>query len=345
MDLVQARELWQPQPGWLNTASYGLPPTPGWEALQTALEQWRHGAEHWEVWDASVARARAAFARLVGVDPANVTIGSAVSQLLAPVAASLPDGARVVVPDIEYTSLVFPFQAHADRGVEVVSVPLEAMLDAIDERTTVVGVSVVHSSSGVVTDLALLVARARAVGAIVVVDATQAVGWLPVDAAAVDVLACAAYKWLMSPRGTAFMVTTPAVRQWLRPIAAGWYADADVTANYYGLPMVLAEDARRFDISPAWFSWVGCAPTLELIEEIGVEKIRDHDVALANRFRAGLGMTPSNSAIVSVSMPDASNRLERAGIRAAARAGSMRAAFHLYTTEDDVDDAVMALAN
>ena len=181
--------------------------------------------------------------------------------------------------------------------------PLDAMLDAIDERTSVVAVSVVHSSSGVVTDLAPLVAHARAMGAIVVVDATQAVGWLPLDASSVDVLTCAAYKWLMSPRGTAFMVTTPAVRQWLRPIAAGWYADADVAANYFGLPMVLAEDARRFDISPAWFSWVGCAPTLELIEEIGVEQIHDHDVALANRFREGLGMRPSDSAIVSASIP------------------------------------------
>ena len=268
------------------------------------------------------------------------------SQLLAPVAASLPTGARVVVPDIEYTSLVFPFQAQADRGVEVVTVPLEAMLDAIDERTTVVAVSIVHSSSGVVTDLAPLVAHARAVGAIVVVDATQAVGWLPVDATSVDVLVCAAYKWLMSPRGTAFMVTTPAVRQWLRPIAAGWYADADVRPDYYGLPMVLAEDARRFDISPAWFSWVGCAPTLELIEEIGVEQIHDHDVALANRFRAGTrDVDPSDSAIVSASISDASAKLERAGIRAAARAGNLRAAFHLYTTEDDVDAAVKALTD
>jgi selenocysteine lyase/cysteine desulfurase len=132
MKLSRAAELWQPQPGWLDTASYGLPPTPAWEALQTALERWRHGTEHWEVWDQSVARARAAFARLVSAEVSDVTVGAAVSQLLAPIADSLPDRSRVVVSDIEYTSLVFPFEAHTDRGVEVVAVPRDSLLDAME---------------------------------------------------------------------------------------------------------------------------------------------------------------------------------------------------------------------
>ena len=76
-------------------------------------------------------------------------------------------------------------------------------------------------------------------------------------------------------------------------------------ASYFGPPLRLAHDARRFDLSPAWFCWVGTAPALELIEEIGVQGIHDHDVALANRFRAGLGMEPANSAIVSADVPDA----------------------------------------
>ena len=107
--------------------------------------------------------------------------------------------------------------------------------------------------------------------------------------------------------------------------------------------MVLASDARRFDVSPAWFSWVAMAPTLELIEHIGLEQIREHNVGLANRFLVGLGRPAGDSAIVTVEVPGAQERLEAAGVRAAVRAGRVRASFHVYTTKDDVDLAHVAL--
>jgi selenocysteine lyase/cysteine desulfurase len=88
---------------------------------------------------------------------------------------------------------------------------------------------------------------------------------------------------------------------------------------------------------------VGTAPALELLERIGIEQVRAHDVALADRFRAGLGLPAAGSAIVSTTVPDAAAKLERAGIRAATRAGALRASFHLYSTEADVDAALDAL--
>ena len=100
--------------------------------------------------------------------------------------------------------------------------------------------------------------------------------------------------------------------------------------------------ARRLDTSPAWFSWVGTAPTLELVERIGIERIHEHDVALANRFRAGLGLEPGDSAIVSADVAGTEN-LERAGIQAAVRAGGLRVSFHLYNTAEHVDAALDAL--
>jgi len=342
--LAEARALWDPAPGWLNTASYGLPPRPAWDALQAALDQWRQGRTSWEGWDDSTRRSREAFARLVGAESGDVAIGAAVSQLLAPVAAALPSGSRVVVPDIEFTSNLFPWMAHADRGVEVVTVPLSGLLDAIDDRTALVAVSVVQSATGEITDLAELRATADRRGALVCVDATQACGWLPVEAAHADVLTCSGYKWLMNPRGTAYAVFSPQVRDTMRPLAAGWYAGDDARA-YYGPPLRLADDARRFDISPAWFSWVGAAPAIELLEAIGVEAVHDHNVALANRFRAGLGLPPGGSAIVSVDVPGAAERFAAAGIRAAVRDGRLRASFHVYTDETDVDLALDALTS
>jgi selenocysteine lyase/cysteine desulfurase len=83
---------------------------------------------------------------------------------------------------------------------------------------------------------------------------------------------------------------------------------------------------------------------LELLNDIGVSQIHEHDVALADRFMTGLGLPAAGSAIVSVDVPDAERRLEATGIRAAVRDGRLRASFHLYTTDADVDAALNALA-
>jgi selenocysteine lyase/cysteine desulfurase len=341
MELSQAQRLWDPQPGWLNTASYGLPPRPAWEALQTALDEWRVGRTSWEHWDGATARARAAFARLVLVDEADVAIGSTVSQLLAPVAAALAPGTRVLAPDIEFTSALYPFLARGDA--ELRTAPVAQLASLVDSRTDVVAFSVVQSATGEVAPYEEIVAAARTAGALVVVDGTQACGWLPFDGASADVVAVAAYKWLMAPRGAAFAYLSPWLRERLTPFAAGWYAAEDVHGSYYGGRMRLAKSARRFDISPAWFSYVGAAPALELLAEIGLPAVREHNVALANRFLTGLGRPPADSAIVTVDVPDAERRLEAAGVRAAVRAGRVRASFHVYTTPSDVDKALAAL--
>ncbi|SCF31251.1 aminotransferase class V-fold PLP-dependent enzyme [Micromonospora mirobrigensis] len=343
MQIAKAQQLWQPEPGWLNTATYGLPPEPAWTALQEALAGWRAGRMSWEGWSESAGRARSAFAGLVGVAAADVAIGATTSQLLAPVAAALPSGATVVVPEVEFTSNLFPWLVQQERGVRVRTVPLAGLVDAIDADTDLVAFSLVQSADGAIAPYEKVVAAARAHGALVAVDATQACGWLPFDAGLADAVVVSAYKWLMCPRGTAFAYLAPELRERMRPDAACWYAGADPYASYYGPPLRLADDARRFDISPAWFCYVGAAPALELLAEIGVPAVHAHDVALANRFLAGLGRPPGESAIVSVDVPDAQQKLERAGVRAAVRAGRVRASFHLYTTEQDVHRAVEAL--
>ena len=127
------------------------------------------------------------------------------------------------------------------------------------------------------------------------------------------------------------------------PAAAGWWAGDDPHTSYFGPPLRLASTARRLDNSPAWFSWVGTQPALELVDAIGVEAIHAHDVGLANRFRAGLGLEPSDSAIVSADVPGAREKLAAAGIVAAERGGRLRASWHVYNTEADVDAALDAL--
>jgi selenocysteine lyase/cysteine desulfurase len=343
MDLAEAQAFWKPEPGWLNTASYGLPPRPAWDALQAALHDWQVGQTSWEGWSEATDHSRRSFARLIGVRPEHVAVGSAVSQLLAPVAAALPDGARVVVPEVEFTSNLFPWLVQAERGVQVHTTSVAGLAEAVDGDTDLVAFSLVQSADGTVAAYDEVVAAARAHGALVAVDATQACGWLPFDGSQADVVVVGAYKWLMAPRGAAFAYLSPHLRDRLTPSAAGWFAGADVHASYYGPPLRLAADARRFDISPAWFSYVGAAPALDLIAEVGLPAIRAYNVALANRFLAGLGRPAGDSAIVTVDVPGAEERLAAANIRAAVRAGRVRASFHLYSTVEDVDLALAAL--
>ena len=222
--------------------------------------------------------------------------------------------------------------------------PADALADAIDATTDVVAFSAAQMATGEVADLDAIAAAARDRHVMTVVDATQACGWLPIDATRFDVVAAAAYKWLMSPRGSAFMSVTPDRLAAIVPHQAGWYAGEDVHGSYFGPPLRLAADARRLDTSPAWFAWVGTQPALELIERIGVEAIQTHDVALANRFRAGLGLEPGPSAIVMVDLPGAAGRLASAGIMAAVRDGRLRTSWHVYNTTADVDRTLDVLA-
>ena len=336
LTLDEAQALWTPAGTYLNTASYGLPPTPAWDALQAALADWQGGRTSWEHWGVPGEEARASFARLVGVPVETVAIGANVSTFVGLVAASIPDGARVLVPDVEFTSLLFPFLVQEHRGVTVQLVPAAELVAEIGPDVDVVAFSAVQMASGEVADLDGVAAAAAEHGALTVVDATQAIGWLPFASTRFDVVVAHAYKWLLSPRGTAFMAIRPERMDTVVPHAAGWYAGEDPLQTFFGGPLRLAASARRLDTSPAWFMWVATAAALDVIERIGVDAIHEHDVALANRFRVGLELEPSNSAIVFCDIEDAADKLERAGIRAAVRGGRLRTSWHLYNTDEDV---------
>jgi selenocysteine lyase/cysteine desulfurase len=335
MRISEAQLLWEPRGVYCNTASYGLPPRPAWEALQSALTDWHGGHTCWEHWGQSTEGARAVFAELVGVDVDRVAVGSTVSELVGSVVTALPDGARVAVPEIEFTSTLFPLLVQ--RRLDVRTVPLAELVDVIAGGIDAVAFSAVQMSTGEVTDLDAIAGAAAAVGAITLCDATQAVGWLPLEAGRFDAVICGAYKWLMSPRGSAFLVVSDRLLERAVPHSAGWYAGEDVHASYFGPPLRLASNARRLDLSPAWFSWVGTQPALEVIKQIGIEAIHEHDVALANRFRSGVGLDASDSAIVCADLPGAAERLHQAGIIAAVRGGLLRTSWHLYNDDSDVD--------
>jgi selenocysteine lyase/cysteine desulfurase len=337
------RDQFAVRPGYLNAASMGVPPRAAAAALSAALIDWQLGTATPPSYDPTIARARQLYADLVRVPPGWVAIGSQVSVFAGMVASSLPDGAEVLTPHGEFTSMTFPFHAQAHRGVTVRAVPLARIADEVRPTTTLVSLSLVQSADGAVADMEAIAAAARRYGAKTFVDTTQSNGWLPYDASTADYTVCGGYKWLCHPRGTAFFTVRPELRDELVPSNAGWFAGGDPWASIYAPELALANDARCFDVSPAWLSWVGAVPALELLTEVGIEAIHRHDLALANDFREGLGLPPGDSAVVSVRHDAAQWRLESAGCRIAARAGAVRVAFHLWNAPDDVDLALRAL--
>lgn len=325
--------------GYLNTASIGIPPACAADAVAAAIEGWRTGAGRPPEFDAPVATARAAFAQLVGVPIERVAIGGAVSALVGLVAAGVPDGARVLAAAGEFTSVTWPFAAQAGRGVSVTEVELGEIGQRAGEFD-LVAVSVVQSADGRVVDLAALRA-AQAAGTRVVLDVTQALGWLDADVSWADAVVGGAYKWLMSPRGAAWMAVGPELA--LVPHLAGWWAGERPWESVYGLPARLAGDARALDTSPAWYCHVGAAAALPWLAGLDRGAVQAHCVGLADAFRVGVGLEPAGSAIVAVQRPDAMQRLADAGVVAAARAGAARLSFCLSNTADDVERAVKAL--
>ncbi|RVU22042.1 aminotransferase class V-fold PLP-dependent enzyme [Streptomyces antnestii] len=345
LDHALVRAEFAPTTTYLNTASTGLLPARTVATMGDAVASVAAGrpADMFE----DVEAARASFARIAGVPADRVAAGASVAVYTGVIAASLPSGAEVLTAEGDFSSTVNPFHGRGDLKVR--TAPLEGIADAVRPGTALVAVSAAQSADGRIADLPAIREAARAHGARTYVDVSQSAGWLPVDADAQDYTSSVAFKWLLCPRGVTFFVV-PQDFGGLSPLFAGWVAGEHPWDSCYGPVAELAHSARRFDESPSLFSYAGARHSLALVEELGVDAIRAHDLALADRFRAGLaalGHTPvpaPGSPIVSVpGLGVRQPELSSAGIEVSDRAGNLRAAFHLYNTESDVDRLLAAL--
>ncbi|MFE3326252.1 aminotransferase class V-fold PLP-dependent enzyme [Streptomyces sp. NPDC059176] len=337
-----------PSTTYLNTSSCGLMPRRTVEAVTRLAEGnaagLRGGAGSFE----PVAAARAAFARLVGVAEDRVAVGSSVAVQVALVAASVPSGAEVLLPEGDFSSLITPFTVRGDLAVRFA--PLESLAEHVGPATVLVALSAVQSADGRTADLVAVRAAAAAHGSRVLVDASQAAGWLPLHAGAYDYTVTAAFKYLLCPRGASFLTVTQEAQDSLLPLHASWGAAEDPEGSTYGPVQKLAASARRFDESPAFLAYHGAEQSLALLEKIGIDAVHAHNTALARRFRRGLAElghapVPGDSCIVAIpELGDRQPELVRAGVLTSARAGNLRASFHLYNSDADVDRALDVLS-
>ncbi|MGX1884071.1 aminotransferase class V-fold PLP-dependent enzyme [Streptomyces sp. NPDC055287] len=337
-----------PETTYLNTSSCGLLPRRGVEAVKAATELNATGSPDGGSSYDAVAAARAAYGRLVDVPGERVAVGSSVAVHVGLIAASLPAGAEVLCPEGDFASVVTPFAVRGDLKTRYV--PLESLAESVRPETALVAFSAVQSADGRVADLSAVRAAAAAHGARTLVDATQAVGWLPFGAGGFDYTVAGGYKYLMAPRGVSFLTVGEEAQENLTPFHAGWMSGEDIWASTYGPVQELARSARRFDEPPPFLPYVGVEQSLAFLEEVGVENVRDHNLALAARYREGLaslGRTPVSADSVVVAAPGLAHRLDAltaADIVVSVRAGNLRASFHLYNTGADVDRVLEVLA-
>jgi selenocysteine lyase/cysteine desulfurase len=321
--------------------------------------EWERGEFSWQGWEGEADATRASFAALIGGHAKQVSLVSSLAEAAATVATSLPPG-RVVVGAREFQSNLFPWLALRRQGFEVVEVPAEdgvvrteAILRAIDDRTVLVPVSEVQSSNGFRIRIEEIGARCREAGARLFVNLTQALGALRFDAdrAGADFVAAHGYKWLLCPRGAAWLWVRPELLGQMQPLAPSWKTVAEPYAEYYGGPYDLPETGRRLDASLAWFSWVGARAALDLVSSVEGTESRCLQLARAFRDQAtdrGFPVVPEEapSQTVGLRLPDPTGvreQLRERRVIGAVRGGFLRLGFHAYNDETDVEAALAAL--
>src|SRR5216110_8145 len=356
---------------YLNTCSLGALGDRTRRRVAEFLDVWeRRGASAWyDVWWGALGELRARYARVVNASPAEIALAPSISVAMSTVAEALDYGRRprVVVTSLDFPTVAYQWLAKRPRGVELVvvespdrvSVPVEAIARAVDERTALVATSHVYFTSGAIQDIRAVAHAAHVRGALCLIDAYQSVGQVPCDvrAADVDFLTAGGLKWLLGGLGIVFLYARAELARRLEPGIAGWFGHK---RQFAFEPRVLErhDDARRFELgTPSLAAIYTQLGGLEYIEEIGVPAIRDVTAALTEDLIAracAAGFRPKvaaraedRSAIVMLPADDPADRvrhLAAAGIIADARPGHVRLSPFFYNVQDDYVAALERLA-
>ena len=313
-------------------------------------------------------RVRARIARLIGADPAEIALTNSATQGIGIVATGLglKAGDEVVVSAGNFPSNLFTWLHLRRLGVKVQAlkppngfVRPEDAAQALSPRTKVLALDWVSYVHGGRLDLAALGELVHRSGGILVVDGTQGVGALEVNVhdLPVDVLAVAAYKWLLGPYGTGFAYFSPAVRDRLDLQVVNWMS-VEGSEDFESLPMddfTLVHAARVFDVPETsnFINLYALEASTEFVEGVTVRAVTLHCRCLLDRLAEGLARRgywlsvaaePGRQSTIlafQADSPQATTSLyEKMGanhVSVSLRQGMIRVSPYLYNTEEDID--------
>jgi cysteine desulfurase / selenocysteine lyase len=346
---------------YLDTAAEGLPVPQAEQALWQYFQDKSLGTPGRRCFHAAEAETLELAARLLGTEKDNVALLSSASEALNVLPNSIDwrEGDESILTDLEFPSNVLACLRLKQAGVKIVIVPgdrggfdWEEIAERLTPRTRLVSVSLVSYKTGAYfTGLSKLAFEARRVGALVSVDATQALGRCPVSLEGIDLLMSSSFKWLLGPHGLAVVYVSPELSAKLSPASVGWYSVSDLFAPDRFERYDLKPGAARLSIGmPNFGSIYALGESLKFLLEAGVETIhRDLAplVAQARRELAAMGvqiLTPEGceaaSGIVAFAHPKAREvgaALEEQGVIVWSGDGRVRCSLHLYNDAADVD--------
>lgn len=313
---------------------------------------------------AALVRARTAAAQLVGAHTDEIALGWNTSFGINLAALALPvrPGTAVVVSDREFPTNVYPWMATAGAKLDIV--PTDELgrpdEDRLLERLArgdvgIFALSSVQFSTGYRANLERFGQFCRERDIFFVVDAIQSLGQIPLDveAANIDFLATGGQKWLCAPFGTGFAYIRRGLLERMEPVLVGWTGMtacsdlASLTDYRWGF----RHDARRFEVGTLPFhDFAGFAASLELLLEVGVERIALHTQSLLAPIlkwaeaheevqRVSFADPARRSAILSFRTPAMERvfeRLQAAGVTCGFREGAIRLSPHLYNDAEDL---------
>ena len=311
-----------------------------------------------------------ATARLFNATTDDIAVASSETTLMQSLAwAVMPErGTKIVTTDTTHPSSIYPWKRICDHsGAEIswvrsdatMSIDTDALEAAIDDQTSVVVLSQVEWGSGQLFDLKRFADKAHKHGAILVVDATQSAGQVPIDVAAtgIDAVATSTYKWLCGPFGTGMMYISPELQK-LNPGILGWRSHKDMW-DFQANRLELADNAKRYEFGTmAYGTAYGATESVRHILETGLDKIVEHNRKVSNHLIAGLRglgadvLGPVNevdrSATVAARFPGKNSRdfaktLKEANVIASLRRDFIRFSPHYYNNIDDIDQGLEAI--